>query len=121
MRVDARLPSFCSPTLSVSPSKSSPCSVAFLNRSKLGFIALRDTAKMVPQVSVAPYLALLEEPEHELQAVALTQLNELVDVFWSEIADASTTMYSTSAVGGLMVIVRFCMRIKSFHSGSWRR
>lgn len=48
---------------------------------------------MVPQVSVAPYLALLEEPEHELQAVALTELNKLVDVFWSEIADASTTMY----------------------------
>ncbi len=54
---------------------------------------IRDTAEMVPQVSVAPYLALLEEPEHELQAVALTELNKLVDVFWSEIADASTTMY----------------------------
>lgn len=98
MRVDARLPSFARRTLSVNPSKSSPssvCSVPFLNPSKLGFIALRDAVKMVPQVSVAPYLALLEEPEHELQAVALSKLNELVDVFWSEIADASTTMYST--------------------------
>jgi len=76
---------------------------------------------MVPQVSVASYLALLEEPEHELQAHALTKLNDLVDVFWSEIADASTTMYSLFGEGRLMVIVKFCMRIKSFHNGSWRR
>jgi hypothetical protein len=76
---------------------------------------------MVPQVSVASFLALLEEPEHELQAHALTKLNELVDVFWSEIADASTTMYSLSYTWRLMAIVKFCTKIKSFHRGSWRR
>jgi hypothetical protein len=63
------------------------------NPNKLGLTAHRGPANMVPQVSVAPFLALLDEPEHQLQTYALTELNKLVDVFWSEIADASTTMY----------------------------
>ena len=48
---------------------------------------------MVPIVSSAAYLCLLEEPEPELQAHALVKLDELVDQFWMEIADALPTMY----------------------------
>ena len=49
---------------------------------------------MAPLVSVAGYLALLQEPEPELQAHALTNLNQLVDQFWMEIADSVGDMYS---------------------------
>jgi hypothetical protein len=48
---------------------------------------------MVPLVSSVGYIALLEEPEHELQAHALKTLDGLVDQFWMEIADAVSTMY----------------------------
>ena len=48
---------------------------------------------MVPLVSVAGYISLLEEPEPELQAQALVNLNELVDQFWMEIAEYGSTMY----------------------------
>ena len=50
---------------------------------------------MAPIASVAGYLALLEEPEPQLQIQALTNLNALVDQFWMEIADAGASMYST--------------------------
>jgi len=49
---------------------------------------------MAPLVSVAGYLALLQEPESELQAHALRNLNQLVDQFWMEIADSGANMYS---------------------------
>jgi 26S proteasome regulatory subunit N2 len=47
---------------------------------------------MVPLVSVAGYLSLLSEPEPELQAEALVNLNELVDQFWMEIAEHGSIM-----------------------------
>jgi 26S proteasome subunit RPN2, N-terminal domain len=49
---------------------------------------------MAPITSVAGYLALLEEPEPELQTQALVSLNVLVDQFWMEIADAGAAMYA---------------------------
>ena len=51
------------------------------------------SVEMVPLVSVAGYISLLEEPEPELQAQALINLNELVDQFWMEIAEYGSTMY----------------------------
>jgi len=48
---------------------------------------------MAPIASVAGYLALLEEPEPELQSQALESLNKVVDQFWMEIADAGALMY----------------------------
>lgn len=48
---------------------------------------------MVPLVSVSGYFSLLEEPEHELQAQALVNLNRLVDQFWMEIAEHGSIMY----------------------------
>ena len=48
---------------------------------------------MVPIVSVAGYISLLAEPEPELQAEALANLNELVDQFWMEIAEHGALMY----------------------------
>ncbi|KAF2361483.1 Proteasome/cyclosome repeat [Trinorchestia longiramus] len=38
--------------------------------------------------SAAGILALLDEPEAELQVFALERLNEIIDVFWPEIADS---------------------------------
>ncbi|ODQ51271.1 26S proteasome regulatory complex, non-ATPase subcomplex, Rpn2/Psmd1 subunit [Saitoella complicata NRRL Y-17804] len=38
--------------------------------------------------SASALLALLDEPEQDLQAHALTRLNDLVDIFWAEIADS---------------------------------
>lgn len=38
--------------------------------------------------SAAGILALLDEPEPELQTFALERLNEIIDVFWPEIADS---------------------------------
>jgi hypothetical protein len=48
---------------------------------------------MVPLVSVAGYISLLAEPEAELQAQALVNLNDLVDQFWMEIAQHGSIMY----------------------------
>ena len=50
-------------------------------------------ATMVPLVSVAGYISLLTEPEPELQAQALVNLNDLVDQFWMEIAEHGSIMY----------------------------
>jgi len=47
---------------------------------------------MVPLVSAVGFISLLEEPEYELQAHALRNLNDLVDQFWMEIADSVSTM-----------------------------
>ena len=51
---------------------------------------------MTHLVSIKPYLSLLQEPEHELQVHGLRHLNELVDQFWMEIANAGATMYLSS-------------------------
>ena len=40
----------------------------------------------------AGILALLDEPEPELQIFALERLNEILDVFWPEIADSVQKM-----------------------------
>jgi len=47
---------------------------------------------MAPLASVAGYISLLSEPEPELQAQALVNLNDLVDQFWMEIADHGAIM-----------------------------
>lgn len=41
----------------------------------------------------AGILALLDEPEPELQIFALERLNEILDVFWPEIADSVQKMW----------------------------
>lgn len=43
---------------------------------------------VAPITSAAGVVALLDEPEPELQAYALQKLNVLVDSFWAEIADS---------------------------------
>jgi 26S proteasome regulatory subunit N2 len=42
--------------------------------------------------SAASIIALLDEPDTELQVHALTSLDTLVDVFWAEIARAIEKM-----------------------------
>jgi 26S proteasome regulatory subunit N2 len=37
-------------------------------------------------------LALLDEPSNEVKIYALEKLNEIVDLFWAEIADQITKM-----------------------------
>ena len=37
-------------------------------------------------------LSLLDEAEEEIQVFALSRLDELVDVFWAEIAESITKM-----------------------------
>lgn len=44
--------------------------------------------------SAAGLLALLEEPEISVKEHALKKLNDVVDVFWPEIADANHTLYA---------------------------
>lgn len=39
-------------------------------------------------------LALLEEPEAALKVLALTRLNSLVEIFWSEISESLPKMYA---------------------------
>jgi 26S proteasome regulatory subunit N2 len=43
--------------------------------------------------SAGGYIALLEEPEEELQQHGLYKINQRVDQFWAEIADALPLMY----------------------------
>ena len=43
-------------------------------------------------LNTAGVLALLEEPENELKVFALIRLDELVDIFWAEIAEDVTKM-----------------------------
>jgi 26S proteasome regulatory subunit N2 len=59
---------------------------------------------MVPLISAAGYIALIEEPEHELQAHALVNLNELVDQFWMEIADAVSKMYTVQMIRVVLTV-----------------
>ncbi len=42
--------------------------------------------------SVSGFLALLEEPDQQLQTYALAKLNDLVDQFWHEISDSISIM-----------------------------
>lgn len=43
--------------------------------------------------SAGGLIALLEEPEEELQLHGLNKINQKVDQFWAEIADALPIMY----------------------------
>jgi hypothetical protein len=75
---------------------------------------------MAPLVSAAGFLALLQEPEPELQAHALVNLNNVVDQLWMEIADAVSTMYKQSS-HVLMCAVRSYTKMKSSQNDSWPR
>jgi hypothetical protein len=44
--------------------------------------------------SASGILALLDEPEEELQEHALQSLDEIVDVFWTEISESISKMYA---------------------------
>jgi 26S proteasome regulatory subunit N2 len=73
---------------------------------------------MAPLVSVVGYLALLQEPEPELQAHALRNLNQLVDQFWMEIADAGANMYCFRQ-GNVDCVVKSCMKTRNSRNESW--
>ena len=59
---------------------------------------------MAPLVSVAGYISLLTEPEPELQAQALVNLNDLVDQFWMEIAEHGSEMYGPFLKGEALIL-----------------
>ena len=44
------------------------------------------------KICLGGVLSLLDEIEEEIQVFALTRLDELVDVFWAEIAESITKM-----------------------------
>jgi hypothetical protein len=75
---------------------------------------------MVPLVSVAGYISLLTEPEAELQAQALVNLNDLVDQFWMEIAEHGSIMsHSPRCQFCADGVVRCYMKMKSFRNDNW--
>lgn len=49
---------------------------------------------MVGLNSAAGLIGLLDEPDNQLKVFALKQLNQLVDQFWSELADHIAKMYA---------------------------
>ena len=60
----------------------------------------------------AGVLALLDEPEPELQAYALQKLNELVPHFWAEIADAVSKMcVPAAAAAGAAALPHRCLAL----------
>jgi hypothetical protein len=63
-------------------------------------------AALADSCCTAGVLALLDEPEPELQAYALQKLNELVPHFWAEIADAVSKMCVSAATAGAAALPR---------------
>jgi hypothetical protein len=62
--------------------------------------------------SASGILFLLDEPSNELKIHALKKLDQMVDLYWSEIADQITKMYYN------LNLAKFCTKTKSFLNAS---